>query len=113
MRKNDFEHAQNVRIQIILHMRKVSSGHLFPTKNFYFYFVDSEDPGQPARMLIWAYAVRICPKIHVCMAQLITVARRMERAVMQFADNACPDQPAHSRRLIKAFVVRLQNQWIL
>ena len=32
---------------------------------------------------------------------------------MQSADNAGPDQPAHKRRLIRAFVVRLQNQWIL
>ena len=32
---------------------------------------------------------------------------------MQFADNAGPDQPAHKRRLIRAFIVRLQNQQIL
>ena len=32
---------------------------------------------------------------------------------MQLADNTGPDQPAHSRRLIRAFVVRVQNQWIL
>ena len=32
---------------------------------------------------------------------------------MQFADNAGPDQPAHKRRLIRAFFVRLQNQQIL
>ena len=31
---------------------------------------------------------------------------------MQFADNEGPDQPAHKRRLIKATIVRLQNQWI-
>ena len=29
---------------------------------------------------------------------------------MQFADNAGPDQPARSRRLIRASVVRLKNQ---
>ena len=37
-------------------------------------------------------------------------AECMKRAHMQFAENAGPDQPAHSRRLIWAFVVRLQNQ---
>ena len=30
-----------------------------------------------------------------------------------FADNAGPDQPMYSRRLIWSFVVRLQNQWKL
>ena len=30
---------------------------------------------------------------------------------MQLADNADPDQSAHSRRLIRACVVRLQKQW--
>ena len=39
-------------------------------------------------------------------------AQLSRRALMQFADNAGPDQPAHSRRLIRTFVVRLQNQWI-
>ena len=40
-----FAHAQNVRIYIILHMRKVSSGHLFTIKTFYsiqWLFADSE-----------------------------------------------------------------------
>ena len=32
---------------------------------------------------------------------------------MQFADNEGPDQPAHLRRLIWAFVVHLQDEWIL
>ena len=31
---------------------------------------------------------------------------------MQMADNAGPDQTAHLRRLIRAFVVHLQNPWI-
>ena len=31
------------------------------------------------------------------------------KGLMQFADNAGPDQLAHSRRLIRAFVARLQN----
>ena len=33
--------------------------------------------------------------------------------LMKFADNAGQDQPAHLRRLIRAFVARIQNQWIL
>ena len=33
-RKSAFEHAQNVRIHIILHMCKVSSGHLLPIEPF-------------------------------------------------------------------------------
>ena len=32
---------------------------------------------------------------------------------MHFVDNAGPDQPTHKRRLIRTFIVRLQNQWIL
>ena len=40
-------------------------------------------------------------------------AQCRKRALMQFVDNAGPDQPAHLRSLIWAFVVRLQNQWIL
>ena len=28
-------------------------------------------------------------------------------------DNAGPGQPAHKCRMISAFIVRLQNQWIL
>ena len=32
---------------------------------------------------------------------------------MQFADNTGPDQPAHLCRLIWAFDVHLQNEWIL
>ena len=36
-----------------------------------------------------------------------------KRALMQFAENAGLDQPAHLGRLIWAFIVRLQNQWIL
>ena len=33
--KSAFAHAQNVRIHIILHMRKVSSGRLFSIGTFY------------------------------------------------------------------------------
>ena len=43
--------------------------------------------------------------------------KKDKRAIIQFMDNAGPDQPAqadhvHSRRLIRAFVAHLQNQWI-
>ena len=31
---------------------------------------------------------------------------------MRFADNSFPDQPGHLHKLIWAFVVCLQNQWI-
>ena len=34
-RKSAFKHAQNVRIHIILHMRRVSSGHLLSIETFY------------------------------------------------------------------------------
>ena len=34
-------------------------------------------------------------------------AQRTERVLMPFACNAGPDQPAHKRRLIWAFVVRI------
>ena len=34
-RKSAFEHAQNVRIHIILHMRRVSSGQLLSIETFY------------------------------------------------------------------------------
>ena len=37
-------------------------------------------------------------------------AQRTKRALMQFAANRGPDQPAHSRRLIRAFVAHLQNR---
>ena len=36
--------------------------------------------------------------------------QRTKSVLTQTADNAGPDQPAHSRRLIRAFVARLQNQ---
>ena len=39
-------------------------------------------------------------------------AQRTKMALLQFADNTGPDQPAHKRRLISAFFVNLQNQWI-
>ena len=35
------------------------------------------------------------------------------KRIMQFADNIGPDQSAHMRRLIRTYVVCLQNQWIL
>ena len=46
------------------------------------------------------------------LAQLFDV-QGTKRALMQFAVNAGPDQPAQMRRLIRDLVDRLQNQWIL
>ena len=34
-RKSVFEHAKNIRRHVILHMRKVSSGHLLSIETFY------------------------------------------------------------------------------
>ena len=34
-------------------------------------------------------------------------------ALLQFADNVGPDQPAQMRRLIWAFIAHFWNQWIL
>ena len=66
-RNSAYEHAQNVQIQIILRMSKASSRPLLIFYTFcspMFLFADSEGPDQAARMrsLIWAFAVRICPK---------------------------------------------------
>ena len=65
--KNAFEHAQNVQIQIILHMCDVSFRHLLSIeRNILHYpiilFVDCECPYQTVQMprLIWAFSVRIC-----------------------------------------------------
>ena len=44
---------------------------------------------------------------------IINNAQRMKRDLIHFVDNAGSDQPAHPRRLIWAFVVRIHNQWIL
>ena len=71
-RKSPFDHAQNVQIQIIMCMRKVSSG---PYALYYpiILLADREYPDQTARMrrLIWAFAVRICTKIRFSMARLL------------------------------------------
>ena len=45
--------------------------------------------------------------------KLSTKTQRKKRALMHFADDTGPDQPAHERRLIRNFVARLQNRWIL
>ena len=64
-KKSSFEDAQNMRIHIILHMRKVSYGPLLPIDTFYsiqLFLADREGPGQTARMrkLVWTFIVRIC-----------------------------------------------------
>ena len=46
-----YEHAQNIQIQINLHMRKVSSGHLLSVETFnsiQWVFADSKGPDQTA-----------------------------------------------------------------
>ena len=40
-------------------------------------------------------------------------AQQTKRAVVQFASNVGLDQPARMRRLIRAFVAHLRNQWTL
>ena len=45
--------------------------------------------------------------------EVLCNAQRTKKALMRSADYTGPDQPAHLCRLIRAFVVRLQNQWIL
>ena len=59
----------------------------------YFCLVDSEGSDQTARMrrLIWAFAVRICPKTRSCMAR-----------PMQYANIECPDLPTRSYTLFSA-----------
>ena len=42
--------------------------------------------------------------------RMLKGAQRMEIALMQIADNAGPDQPAHSRKLIRPFVARFQDR---
>ena len=51
------------RIRFITRMREVALGHLLSIDTLVM-LADSEGPDQPARMrrLIWAFAVRICPK---------------------------------------------------
>ena len=75
-RTSVFEHAQNAQIQIILLMRKVSSGRFLATHILQYPIIllaDSEGPDQTAhpRSLIWAFAVRICLKTHFRMARPI------------------------------------------
>ena len=68
-RKCAFQHAQNAQIQIILCMRKVSSGRALCSPLIHFNYpmillADNEGPNQTARMrrLIWAFVVSLCPK---------------------------------------------------
>ena len=76
-RRSAFEHTQHVRIHIILHMRKVSSGFFLSIDAIYsiqwFLFEDNQGPDQTAQMrrLIWVFSVRICLKTCFRMARLI------------------------------------------
>ena len=74
--KSAFEHAQNVRIYIILHMRSLIEAFALRWNTLLYQmilFADSEGPDQIAWMLrlIWAFAVRICPKTRFRMARPI------------------------------------------
>ena len=62
----------NMQIQIIMRMRKASSGSLL-SKCPVILLANSEGPDQTARMrsLIWAFAVRLCSKTRFIMADLI------------------------------------------
>ena len=67
-RKRAFKYAQNAKNQIILRMRKVSS-RPFTLHSYILWYpmillADSDGPDQTAwmRRLIWAFAVRMCPK---------------------------------------------------
>ena len=76
-RKKAFEHLQNVRIHVILHMRKVSSGHLLSMETFYsvrWFFADSESLDQTAhqRSLIWPSLSAYDPKVHLRLVGLIS-----------------------------------------
>ena len=51
--------------------------------------------------------------VHCGFAQDIIDAQHTERALMQFVDNAGADHPAQMHMLIRAFVVFIQNQWLL
>ena len=81
---------KNVRVHIILHMLKVSSGHLLSIETFYsihfIVFVDSEGPDQTAhlRSLIRAFAVCMCPKTSLHMAQSIWSFQRLNCIIVCF-----------------------------
>ena len=64
--KGALKHAQNVQIQIILHMCQVSAGTLLFIHSFCsIQWADSEGPDQTAQIsrLVWAFVARVCPKI--------------------------------------------------
>ena len=49
--------------------------------------------------------------IYLLLYKSIKDAQSTKMAIIQFADNTGPDQPGHKRSMIRAFIVRLQNQW--
>ena len=56
---------RKMRIQIILHMRKVPSEHLLSI------YILCEGLHETVRTRIWAYAIRICPKTRFRIARPI------------------------------------------
>ena len=74
---------------------------------------------------IGAFAGRICPETYFGMTRPYFKSkcfpasdkpigpRRAEMLPRANANSEGPDRPAHARSLIKIFIVRLQNHWIL
>ena len=67
---------------------------------------DSEGPDQTAPMsrLIWAFTVRICPKVRFCMARptqrrslSVCDAQSVKRALITYANSEDDDETAQSR----------------
>ena len=44
---------------------------------------------------------------------ILHMMQQTKETLVQFTDTTGPDQPVHSARLIRAFVICLQNQWLL
>ena len=44
---------------------------------------------------------------------ILRMIQQTKETLVQFTDTTGPDLPVHSARLIRAFVICLQNQWLL
>ena len=123
MCENSFSHVYLIQTQTSLCICQFDQSSLSTWRNFTslaIQHVPSEDSDQTMWMhrLIWIFPGPTCPK--VCFLRLqskwclnIYDAQNTKRALMQSADKAGPDPPAHSRKLIWAIVACLHNQWIL
>ena len=65
------------------------------------------------RRLVWTFVAPtvICTLFLRCVSYGLRVMRKTR--LRAYADSEGPDQPAHSRSLIRAFTVRCQSNWIL